>query len=257
MKIKILCILSILSLSLDWTFGKAKADTIVPHISGPTDEEMLIKLKNQTKDQKIISIDSFGGNQLDAAKIGTYINDHKITIFVKNYCLSSCAMYVLAGSPRVIISKSAIVGFHVPAIWTAKIINNHDFNQDISEQVKSLDRAVRELYSKSGKNIEILRSAFYESHIHCVQVLRRDGKIANMVVSPEVDVWIPSRNELESQGWNIEGYWPNSQAEAEALSRLYLKPQAVVRYGTSSHRQPPFITMSETACPGREAPPGS
>lgn len=257
MKIKIICILLILSFYSVWPFYNAKADTIIPYISGPTDGEMLNKIKNLSKDKIIIAVDSFGGNQIDAAKIGIYINDHKITIFVKHYCLSSCAMYVLAGAPRVIVSKSAIVGFHVPAIWAAQIINNYDFNQDISNQVESLDQTARELYRKSGKNIEILRSAFYESDVHCIHALRSDGKIANMVVSPGVDVWIPSRKELVSQGWNIEGYWPSSQAEAETLSRLYLKPQAVVRYGTSAHRQHPFITMSETGCPGREALPGS
>jgi len=257
MKIQILCILSVLSFSSGWTFTNAKADNIIPYISGPTDNEMLNKIKNISKDQNIISIDSFGGNQIDAAKIGLYISDHKISIFVKNYCLSSCAMYVLAGAPRVIVSKSAIVGFHVPAIWAAQIINNYDFNQDILNQVKLLDQTAKVLYKKSGKNIEILRSAFYESDVHCVHALLSDGKITNMVVSPRVDVWIPSRKELESQGWNIEGYWPSSQAEAEALSRRYLKPQAVVRYGTSAHRQPPLVTMSENGCPGREAPPGS
>ena len=257
MKIKILCILLILLFSSIWNFSNAKADTIIPYISGPTDNEMLYKIKALSKDQNIIAVDSFGGNQIDATKIGSYINDHKISIFVKHYCLSSCAMYVLAGARRVIVSKSAIVGFHVPAIWATQIINKYDFNQDISNQVKLLDQKARELYRKSGKNIEILRSAFHESDVHCVHALRSDGKIANMVVSPGVDVWIPSRKELVSQGWNIEGYWPSSQAEAEALSRLYLKPQAVVRYGTSAHRQPPFITMSETECPGREALPGS
>ena len=64
-------------------------------------------------------------------------------------------MYVLAGAPRVIVSKSAIVGFHVPAIWAAQIINNYDFNQDILNQVKLLDQTAKVLYKKSGKNIEI------------------------------------------------------------------------------------------------------
>jgi len=244
--VKILTFL-VLIISIAHSTELAAQNSIVK-ISGKVDEAMWNEIQNLPVKTRQISIESTGGREDIGIKIGNYLNQHDIDVRVETFCLSSCAMYVLAGAPHVIVSEGALVGFHVPALVTYQILHRIDPKSKLSKKLEFTALEAVKLYNKTGKDYSILGSAFIASNIKCVAIEREHGEVARAATFPLVDVWIPSRSELVAKGWVIQGSWPTSQAEAEIIRRKYLKAEAVVRFGDVDFPKRMEMTLSESGC---------
>jgi hypothetical protein len=229
------------------------AHSATVYVSGATDQKMYNDIKNMGKNIDTIEINSFGGSEKTAIEIANIVKNRNLIVKVKNYCLSSCAMYILAGASRVIVSDNAIVGFHVPAIGTYEILKRAAPNSAFTAEIGDISRNSIQLYRSAGKNISVLKEAFIQSNIYCVSLYRTNGEVTGASSSYNVDVWVPGRAYLISQGWKIDGYWPDNQQDVNELSRRYLVPQAIVRVGNQTPLERPVITISETGCPSRQA----
>lgn len=223
------------------------------YISGRTDNEMYKKINNLSHNVDIVEIDSFGGSEDIALEIASVIAANNLTVKVRRYCLSSCAMYILAAAKKVIVSEYAIVGFHVPSVGSYQILRRAAPESKFTHKIGQIAKHTEQLYESAGKDISILRDAFYQSEIYCISLHRTDGEVTSATGFFVVDVWIPDRASLAANGWKIEGFWPNSQEEVDILRQFYFKPQAIVRFGKKAGLERPVITVSEVGCPARSS----
>ncbi|MFM8938459.1 MAG: hypothetical protein ACKOEY_00240 [Phenylobacterium sp.] len=223
------------------------------YVSGRTDKEMYDKIKRLGQNVDTVEIDSFGGIEEIALEIASVVAANNLTVKVRRYCLSSCAMYILAAARKVIVSEYAIVGFHVPSVGNYQVMRRAAPESKFTHKIGQIAKNTEQLYESVGKDISILRDAFIQSEIYCISLHRTDGEVTSATGFFVVDVWTPDRASLAANGWEVEGFWPSSQEEVDILRQFYFKPQAIVRFGKKAGLERPVITVSEVGCPARSS----
>lgn len=59
-----------------------------------------------------LSIDSEGGDVEAAMAIARLVQDHRLDVEVRHWCMSSCANYIFPSGARKVIAEGAVVGWH-------------------------------------------------------------------------------------------------------------------------------------------------
>ncbi len=74
-------------------------------------------------------INSTGGDVIGGMQIGRLVNKYGLSVIVPNFCVSSCANYIVAASDNVTIEKGALLGWHGGATqpFYSKLTLNHSW----------------------------------------------------------------------------------------------------------------------------------
>lgn len=239
-----------------FALSAVSAQQISDHIEikGPIDAKSVERLRSQiTPDAKTLVIESAGGDEASAIEIGKIVAENHLNVQVDTFCLSACAMYVLAGAHEVRVSDAGLVGFHTPALGTAQLMHKISPGSEIFKKMDKIARDSFSLYSTQRKDPKILMSAFYASEVDCIIIQKEQGAIRNIRIRALVDVWVPQREVLEGGGWRIAGYWPTSKDETIRLSKKYLKDEVVVAFGPEAAKAiKSNILISDKSCPARK-----
>lgn len=225
------------------------ADTI--RVSGPTNAAFVEDLKRQvTPATRTVVVESSGGEEAAAIEAGEFILSRGLSVRVDRYCLSACALYVLAGAKDVELSAQALVGFHTPALGAAQLLQSAVPGSEPYKRIDAVARRSVDLYVRAKKSPKILLDAFYAADVDCLLLVKREGVLETARTRGRVDVWVPARSSLEDKGWVLKGSWPSDEAEASARAKIYLKDAATVAYGANAAIPRKLdITVSDRACP--------
>ncbi|MFM8753868.1 MAG: hypothetical protein ACKODL_04120, partial [Phenylobacterium sp.] len=116
------------------------------YVSGRTDKEMYDKIKRLGQNVDTVEIDSFGGSEEIALEIASVVAANNLTVKVRRYCLSSCAMYILAAARKVIVSEYAIVGFHVPSVGNYQVMRRAAPESKFTHKIGQIAKNTEQLY---------------------------------------------------------------------------------------------------------------
>lgn len=90
--------------------------------AGPIQGDSLDKLKRVAGERpgslSTLSINSGGGEAPAAIAMADWLKQHDVTLLIRDVCISSCANYLVAAAPRVIVASGAVLGWHGGALQT-------------------------------------------------------------------------------------------------------------------------------------------
>jgi len=140
-------------------------------------------------------VSSEGGSSWASAHLSLILQEYGLTLVIEDYCLSSCAEYLLPSAPRVIVRSDAVIGFHGNPLLEEHLLAEAGSTKKFCG-VES-GNVLRYLYGRSGAKVDFW---VYQNRVlrpHSVKVV--SGPDCETVeYDREVDMWLPSRTEIES-----------------------------------------------------------
>ena len=187
-------------------------------IIGRLDDHVAADFVNLVKPGDDVIINSQGGDNVAAMKIGKAVFIARSKIKVDGLCLSACASYVLPASPDIYITDRSLVALH----QTSTALYNRLLNSDYSGAAKyyqGVSRLELAYISEIGVSSNILTVPLDKIGPVCYQTVYK-GSRAITGVRTQRAFYIPDK--LVYQSWThhrIGGYWPgNKDLLARALS---------------------------------------
>jgi hypothetical protein len=206
----------------------ARSDSATITIEGIITPKVVTEFaKNFDSQVKLVVVKSEGGGTADALEIAERIQRYHIAVRVKEYCLSSCANYIVVASPSVTVDEGAIIGWHgghsyMPFLGVTRI-------EEMSRAAELLLRE-QQLYLRANVSIElIVYSGFLTTGYRS-----KEGDSFKR----EYDLWVPCRSELARLGlerMTFEGAEMNHQSTEDALQMFGFKGQRVFTGSLHSH----------------------
>ncbi len=98
-------------------------------------------------------INSGGGEVMSGLRLGHFVHDNNISVIVRKFCASSCANYVLTGSPRVYVEKGALIGWHggaLQAIYQPKFGGINMYDRDSRDMMIEWQEKEATFFKKVG-----------------------------------------------------------------------------------------------------------
>lgn len=100
-------------------------------------------------------VDSGGGEVMSGLRLGEFVHNNNIRVIVRDYCASSCANYVLTGSPEVLVEKGALIGWHggaLQAIYRPQFGGISMQNPDARDMIIEWQDKEAKFFEKVGVN---------------------------------------------------------------------------------------------------------
>lgn len=151
----------------DYTVVDKTASYTGPITTG--DSQALFRAVNNRHINRLI-ITSSGGEVVAGIALGRWVYKNKLTVEVKDYCLSSCANYVFPAGQKKIIQPGAIVAWHgnyhhlqATGLWREEIARRRQKTGEsletatryIQVQVESLVLLERQFFAEIGVDQKI------------------------------------------------------------------------------------------------------
>tara|TARA_R110000868_G_scaffold86206_3_gene241852 strand:- start:14511 stop:15260 length:750 start_codon:yes stop_codon:yes gene_type:complete len=160
-------------------------------------------------DGKVPVITSAGGESVAGLAAGTILAEHDSSIIVDDYCLSSCASYVMAGANHVEFRDRAVVGFHDNAhldysiyaeVWPERgcYQRTYEMEREIYARNTGGERFLDELHERLAPSIISVEEVADESDLNelCMSV---SYELTNQY-------WFPTSQQIEEfMGIEVEG----------------------------------------------------
>jgi hypothetical protein len=196
-------------------FSIVRVDSKTLKISGPILEPMFRQLNDVlTPETSIIQIDSEGGDTAEALNIAELMMARKMGLVVDGVCLSSCANYLFVAAETRKVLSGSVVGWH-GGYSNAKTVLKEDL-VDVMRRHALLKRE-QLIYLKKGVSIElIIYSAYLTNAKFSVD------SVGQTIRQREFDLWVPTKNTLESLGvknLTMESDFLNAAAVESALAK--------------------------------------
>ena len=209
-------------------------------VSGPTDAEMLFKIKNAASlGVKNIMINSRGGRESIALDISEVIENNRMNLIIKGACTSACSQYLMVAASRVKISENSIVSFHLNSFGILKIVRKRDIKIFNLKEIESNSNRAKELYLRKGVSLKLLENSTYQVEPICIERSQFGEKLIN-----KYDFWIPSSEYLSNSGFRFEGFWPRNIDEADHLVNQYSINGTKYKFGSHNKIQPKNLLKS-------------
>ena len=171
-----------------------------------------------------ILLNSGGGDELAAIRIGHLVRKNNINARVSGKCLSACFQYVFLQASRKIIGAGSIVAFHS----NSKSANDWIRNSNIDF---SANKIISEYY-KISYNVEkkILSSNYDENILYAMEIgfrtlkprcfiSKRIGKSQVSGILFQQNAAVPTKQMLDRLGVLVEGAWPKNKNEILKLHK--------------------------------------
>ncbi len=205
-------------------------------LQGATDEVMVrefMRTVKSTPTARAVRITSAGGNGPAAIKIANLIYDRNLIVKVDQYCISSCAQFILASGRKKEIGKDSVVGFHGTSTALQQIL----LRSRLADGAKHFDYAAsaeKSLYRKIGVDDSFLLSS--DQYLERICVLKRSSKSLDPADAygavHRYVTFLPAKKSLLTAGFSgVSGDWPVSQADVDRrLAKLPFNANFSVRF---------------------------
>ena len=182
------------------------------------------------EDREIV-LTSGGGPSGPAMDFARLLNERRITVRARQFCLSACATYVLLTAERVVVEPNAVVAFHHTAAFTLDLMA---YRAGLPGDAPARDPglAERAFFRTAGLDEKLLDRLAVAVDPICVGT-RTTAAGREAYLNYRWAWFTPSRSEAESlfRG-RLSGYWPASRDEVQPILRATLGNDRLnVRYG--------------------------
>jgi hypothetical protein len=196
-------------------FSIVRIDSKTIKISGPILEPMFRHINDVlTPQTSTIRIDSEGGDTAEALNIAELMMARKMGLVVDGVCLSSCANYLFVAAETRKVLSGSVVGWH-GGYSNAKTVLKEDL-VDVMRRHALLKRE-QLIYLKKGVSLDlIIYSAYLTNANFSVD------SVGQTIRQREFDLWVPTKNTLESLGvknLTMESDFLNAAAVESALAK--------------------------------------
>ncbi|AYV48593.1 hypothetical protein CFHF_19755 [Caulobacter flavus] len=125
---------------------------------GELNEESVAHISAQLVKGDTLIINSGGGEQKSAIKLGNDIVDKGVTVSVNKRCHSACALFVFAPAPSKEIMRGSYVWFHnSPAFWSAALAASpRKISPAMAAAIRSNDASARALLKRAGVDWSVM-----------------------------------------------------------------------------------------------------
>ena len=178
-----------------------------------------------------IYINSDGGDELAAIRLGTYLRDNNISVVARVQCLSACVQYVLLGNRDPSVANGTIIGFHQSSIainlWSRPYISFREDYRHLYETSQEIADATRRLLDNDIK-ISYLVNAFYSVGPICIAppTLASRGNLRIIFANQFI---FPSRFDMNELGIRVNEGWPNTEPEfSEYITQSRTELQGII-----------------------------
>ena len=194
---------------------------------------------------------SGGGFATPAIALVKALNDHRITVRVRDFCLSACSTYVLLAAHRIVIEPGAVVAFHHTGAFALEAFAYRS-GLPVTATVLQPARDERVFFTEQGLDPALLDRIAMAIEPRCFG-LRRTEQGRERYLNSDWAWFVPSRSEAETMfRGRIVGYWPSSAAEAQqALRALVEDDDLRVKYGAlPAATAPSVVAATLPTCQG-------
>ncbi len=201
-------------------------------------------------DREII-LTSGGGTTGPAMSLARLLNERKITVRARQFCLSACATYVLLSADKIVIEPYTVVAFHHTGAFALDLMSARAAPSTEPRQNQTSIQE-RQFFRDAGLDDTLLDRLSMAVEPTCAGV--RNTSVGREGYLNYRWAWFtPNREEAEAlfRG-RMSGYWPSSQREVQAILRATLGDERLqVAYGWPeiSESDPAMVAATLPSCP--------
>lgn len=193
---------------------------------GDTDREMIEFFKEASSlGIKEITISSFGGRESSALAIADIVSRDEISLTVRGFCTSSCAIYLLPAARSVHIEPNSIIAVHSNSYGMLELGYVTD---DVPNEVKLNHKNSIELFKETNTDLRLLKESTDQIELRCI---KSDPDTGKRRIFGQYDNWVPTASFMRSVGVDFTGFWPADEKEARSVFFEYFKPDTKVKFG--------------------------
>lgn len=179
--------------------------------------------------QRVI-ITSRGGLERSAINIRLKLDDHEITLIIRDICLSACAHFLfLPHSGRIIVEESSFVAFHETSLaLSALSMGKNWFDSNELEHIAyEYSAPALALFRARDLSPYWLTEPYLRLEVDCVakHPILDSNRPPTIETRKHYDLWIPHKQMVEiNTDIALEGFWPSTdsaEASRTALIRIY------------------------------------
>lgn len=215
--------------------GMSKADATVTfdgnhtvRFEGPINRnsaDNFLQVASTIEGAFLLEITSAGGDASAALDIADLVNQRRIAVTVKKFCMSGCA-YVFLASETKTVEPESVVGFHTTVTSMNDLIEQ-SFIYSGQRMRGNADKRELNLLLNKGISTDILNKADDILGALCVGKQAPNeplGDGRSVAFGWKIHSWTPSISQMEKLGvQDIAGYWPTSQEELSLLYKKHFK----------------------------------
>jgi hypothetical protein len=164
----------------------------------------------ETGQIRSLVVNSFGGEELAAIRIGEEIVRRDITLVVDGACMSACADYLFLPARHRKVAPYSLVAFHHTSVSLLAMIPP-DARANVAGYNKVAQLRAERFFADRKLPLSLLLEPQIAVRTRCYTLLK--GKTpgqAEIAYQSEFVAWMPSRDYLKDSGIAFEGYWPET-----------------------------------------------
>jgi len=163
-------------------------------------------------------VDSIGGEEDAAIKLAHIIHANNVNITVDGVCMSACAFYLFPASQTRTIKPNSLVTFHNNSYSAVHLLNVNTLFKDLKLDIKTTSEDAKALYNKLGISAEVFNDAQKVLGAVCFEADSFNAE-ENIGVLMGYEVWVPTKQYMMKNGYDFQGYWPNSPEEIATMMK--------------------------------------
>jgi hypothetical protein len=186
------------------------------------------------KNEKIkhFILTSEGGHGPSVLKLAKTIKENKISLIVKDYCISSCASIIFISADYKLILKNSFVAFHTTLNGNYDVVKRSKIFPEVNID-QSMLAEERGLYEDRRVSNKIIK--YSDDILEPICVSFRDSKqeksTKNIRIDWNYEIWSVQRNYLSELGiQNVRGDWPRDAADLERRFFIHFQREIKLKW---------------------------
>lgn len=179
-------------------------------IDAKSADEAIEKIKHGAS--KIV-ITSQGGETEASLRLAEKIQQLRIPVTVRGYCLSACASYIFVASPQRFVEQGAIVAFHNTSSSYERVARHLNAPEVIAAVSPRAERE-RSLYTRANVSLDLLVEPEARIGPICMAFAApKPGGVRQGYMHSRANFWIPDIAQARRLGLDVQGSWPASRED--------------------------------------------
>jgi hypothetical protein len=199
--------------------AQTPASTMEIPLSGHISTDMASRLHMLLNDVKphTLRVTSSGGEDVPALAIADDIRRNRIALVVDGICAGPCANYLFVAAARRTVQPGALVIFTGSATSRLAMVPSRRLGE-IGSSYEKISRQEKQLVGDAKASAALLLEPQLGLGTNCYSLTSRDqtGKAYINYQSGFVG-WTPSRSYLTRAGIRVAGFWPQTDAQFQAV----------------------------------------